>query len=99
MKVNIIEATHDKFKELTELGIVLNFDEDKQLLSIDRDKLAQILGYTLVLSCDNATLPVFKKLTDIYYTVNETLYLSNVIPYESLTTYVMNDVKDSFSSF
>lgn len=101
MKVNIIEATHDKFNELLSLGIIIHYDDTRKLVYLDRDKLANIMGYTLVVDCGRTTCtqPIFKSLTDIYYGVNETLYLSNVIPYESLTSYVLNDVKSSFSSF
>lgn len=101
MKVNIIEATHDKFNELTALGIIVRYDDARKLVYLDRDKLSNMLGYTLVVDCGRATCtqPVFKQLNDIYYSVNEVLYLSDVIPYESLSSYVLNDVRTAFSSF
>lgn len=101
MKVNIIEATHDKFNELTALGIIVRYDEVRKLIYLDRDKLANILGYTLVVDCGRTTCsqPIFKPLADIYYSMNEVLYLSDVAPYESLTSYVLNDVRSTFTSF
>lgn len=101
MKVNINEAIHDKFNELTSLGIIVRYDAERKLIYLDRDKLANILGYTLVVDCGRATCttPIFKQLNDIYYSINEVLYLSDVIPYESLTSYVLNDVRTTFTSF
>lgn len=101
MKVNIIEATHDKFNELTALGIIVRYDDARKLIYIDRDKLSNVLGYTLVVDCGRTTCtqPMFKQLTDIYYSMNEILYLSDVIPYESLMSYVLNDVRSTFTSF
>lgn len=101
MKVNVIEAIHDKFNELSELGIVLHYDKIRDLVYLDRDKLSNVLGYTLVVNCgfETCSRPMFKKLTDVYYSINEVLYLSDVIPYDSLSSYVMNDVKSTFQSF
>lgn len=101
MKVNVIEATHDKFNELTALGIIVRYDNARRLIYLDRDKLSNVLGYTLVVDCGRATCttPIFKQLNDVCYSVNEVLYLSDVVPYESLTSYVLNDVRSTFTSF
>lgn len=101
MKVDINEVIHDKFIELSNLGIIKRYDAVNKLLYIDRDKLSEILGYTLIINVGERSCsdPVFKTLADINYLVNVSLYLSDVVPFASLETYVLTQLRDSIISF
>lgn len=100
-KVDINDAIHEKFMEFVNLGIIKYYDQSENLLYIDRDKLAKILGYTIAVDVGDfmCSQPVFRKLSDINYSINPTLYLSDVVPFEALHTYVLNEIRDSIISF
>lgn len=100
MKVAIEEIIHDKFMELRNLGIITHYDTSTTMVYINRDKLAEMLGYTLVTNVGDyeCSEPVFKRLNDINYSLNVSLYLSDIVPFSSLKTYVLTELRDSIIS-
>lgn len=96
-KVDINAAIREKFNELSLLGIIKFWDDVDNVLYINRDELSRILGYTLVVNTTDCTCsePVFKKLIDVIYSINVTPYLSDVVPFSSLSSYVLTEIRDS----
>lgn len=85
---------HETLNELCIMGVVRNIDVRKQIVTINTTRLYQ-LGYSLIFDCFK---PIFVKNNHFNYNMNSVLYLDDEIPFESLTSYVVIEIKkDKFS--
>lgn len=76
--------------QLVELDIITDISEDKKKFKLNLTRL-HLFGYTLIIN--NEDNPVFVTNTNLHYMTDVNLYYDNEIPFESLLSYTLIQMK------
>lgn len=92
--VQMTQDVNDIINELDTLDAIIKIEKDHVV--VDR-KILFHLDYTLI--WDNAFGVIFQKISDLpFYSGIINFYLHNVVPFKTLTTYKLIQIKSDFAS-
>lgn len=99
-KKTLEESLADKFSELRQLNVITAYDVEEKKITLDLDRLA-LMGFCLTVQIYSAyvdyALIEFTKLDDLPMLQNFILYYGNVVPYNTLNSYLMYDAREFLS--